>query len=128
MTKVIINNTSSRRIVRTIDQAAEVSRVIDNARSKDGVAISVTHGGGVANSYKYPAVTTAVGTVAIIHNGVEYVYSEAAQIPANKVTLSGAGANTIGTRLFDDRLNKKSKAAEKSRLLCRVAAELGCWE
>jgi len=125
MTQVIIDNTNSRRIVRTINQAAEVSRVIGNAKSKDGVAISVTHGGGVANSYKYPAVTTAVGTVAIIHNGVEYVYSGAAQIPANKVTLSGAGKNTIGTRLFDDRLSKKSKAAEKSRLLCRIAAELG---
>jgi len=105
-----------------------IQDAIETARKKTGVCVSVEHGGTVANSYKYPAVTTAVGVVAIVHNGVEYVYSRAVEIPANKATLSGAGANSIGTRLFDDRISKESKVAERSRLLCRIAAELGCWE
>ena len=127
MTAIIIDKTNSRRRVRTVDQSAQIDRAIKTAAEK-GVAVKCTHGGGVANAYKYPATTQACGTVAIRHNGVDYVYSEATQIEANKVTLGGASAATLRTRLYDNRYNEKSQEEMKSKLLCRVAAMLGCWD
>ena len=128
MTTIIRRNVTGRRRTRIVDQDRQIEAVVTDARKNGGVAFDVTHGGTVANAYKYPAITDAVGTVAIIHNGIEHVWSEATTIAANKATCSGAAAATIGYRLFDGRMSAASDAAMKSKLLCEAAARLAVWE
>lgn len=127
MIKIVDGNKRSRARVRTVSQSDSVARAVQLAQDS-GVGINVRHGGTVANAYKYPASTQCVGTVAMLHNGVEYVYSVATVIAANKATLAGAERATLGSRIFDGRINSTTKASEKSQLLCSVAAELGMWE
>lgn len=73
-----------------------------------GHARSVEHGGSVNNSYGYPAKTQAIG-VSVVRVG-EHAYrvlARYAEIPANKVTKSGAAAATIGGRaVWDNRYNQ----------------------
>ena len=128
MTAIINRNCTGRRRTRIVDQDRQIRNVVEKARKSGGVAFDVDHGGTVANAYKYPAITDAVGTVAIIHNGVEHVWSEATTIAANKATCSGAAAATIGYRLFDGRMSDASDRAMKSKLLCEAAAKLAVWE
>lgn len=74
-----------------------------------GHARSVDHGGPVANSYGYPASTQAVGvSVVRVAEGAYRVLAAFATLPANKVTLSGAAARTLGRRgPWDQRVGKK---------------------
>jgi hypothetical protein len=73
--------------------------------SVEGHARHVDHGGGVANCYGYPAETQAAGvSVVRVADGVFRVLAGFAILPANKVTRSGAAAETLGYRgPWDDR-------------------------
>ena len=75
----------------------------------------VDHGGGVANSYGYPAYTQAAGvSVVRVADGVYRVYAGFAELPANKVTLSGAAARTLGRRgPWDNRCGDKTESLDR---------------
>ena len=50
----------------------------------------------------------------------------ATELPANKVTLSGVAANTVGERmLFDGRASAETKKASKSRIICLAMLDAG---
>lgn len=75
----------------------------------EGHARIVTHGGGVANCYGYPADTQAAGvSVVRVAHGVYRVFAAFAVLDANKVTLSGAADRTLGRRgPWDGRMSTK---------------------
>ena len=77
--------------------------------SVEGHARIVTHGGGVANCYGYPADTQAAGVSVVRVSDTAYrVLAEFDVLAANKVTLSGAAACTLGKRgPWDQRVGTK---------------------
>ena len=83
--------------------------------STSGHARLVDHGGRVANSYGYPAYTQAAGvSVVRVADGVYRVYAGFAELPANKVTLSGAAARTLGRRgPWDNRCGDKTESLDR---------------
>lgn len=82
----------ARAIPEMVADAVETARVKGHARCVD-------HGGGVANGYGYPADTQAAGvSVVRVSDTAFRVRAGFALIPANKVTMSGAAASTLGRR------------------------------
>ena len=80
MIACIDDYSSKRRRVRLVDQNASIAKAV--LRLGDHwYGIHVAHGGSVPNGYGYPAVTQVVGSVAMRHNGVDYVHSVKTEIP-----------------------------------------------
>jgi hypothetical protein len=108
--------TTPRLRVRRVDFDAE-------AFSREATAAQTwlyyaTHGGSVANAYKYPAATEAVVAIAS-PDGRVAVWHDRAR--ANKVTLCGAATaatnDQAAAMLWDDR---RSKAREAAQAACRI--------
>ena len=96
----ISENRASRLRARVVDAVRVLRDAVKAAAvSNRGMAAVVEHGGTVPNCYDYPADTEVVGAVAVRTRGqggraiVRY-----SRMPANKATLSGAAARTIGYR------------------------------
>lgn len=81
----------------------------------EGHARIVTHGGGVANSYGYPAETQAAGVSVVRVSDTAYrVLAAFAVLDANKVTLSGAADRTLGKRgPWDQRVGTKRATLDR---------------
>ena len=67
--------------------------------STNGHSRCVDHGGGVATGYGYPADTQVAGVSVVRVSDTTYrVLAAFSVLPANKITLSGAAARTLGRR------------------------------
>ena len=83
--------------------------------SVEGHSRCVDHGGGVANCYGYPADTQAAGVSVVRVSDTAYrVLAAFAVLDANKVTLSGAAARTLGKRgPWDQRVGTKRATLDR---------------
>ena len=83
--------------------------------SVEGHSRCVDHGGGVANCYGYPADTQAAGVSVVRVSDTAYrVLAAFAVLAANKVTLSGAAACTLGKRgPWDQRVGTKRATLDR---------------
>jgi hypothetical protein len=91
----------------------------------EGHARIVTHGGGVANCYGYPAETQAAGvSVVRVADDAYRVFAGFAVLPANKVTRSGAAAETLGYRgPWDDRCGSKRARLDRLDIIAETLRE-----
>ena len=114
--EIVKSPTTPRLRVRRVDFDAE-------AFGHEAIATQTwlyyaTHGGSVANAYKYPAATEVVVAIAS-PNGRVAVWHDRAR--ANKVTLCGAATaatnDHTAAMLWDDR---RSKAREAAQAACRI--------
>ena len=86
------------RVRRARSIAAMVADAIVTAEAQ-GHSRCVDHGGGVANGYGYSAATQVAGVSVVRVGDTEYrVLAAFSVLPANKVTLGGAAARTLGRR------------------------------
>jgi hypothetical protein len=84
------------------------------------ITVEVEHGGGVPNSYDYPATSQCVGVV-IGADGRGIVGYAA--INANKITLAGVADATVNAReLFDERIGEEKTRACVERLIITMQA------
>jgi hypothetical protein len=86
-------NLTPKTYARTVNIDSFATDAINLAIKNQKPTVEVTHGGTVANSYKYKAFTDAV--VAVAWPDGRCLVS-AKRIPANKATLSGVLAATFG--------------------------------
>lgn len=104
----------SRLRVRTVNADRVARSVAQLALAEGRWAYDVEHGGGVANKYGYPALTSAVFAASDPRGNV-VVWM--ARLPANKVTYGGAAAACCGRAgvLYDRRYTDAAKitAAEQ---------------
>lgn len=100
---------SNRIRVRRARPIAAMAHDAIATASVEGHSRCVDHGGGVANCYGYPADTQAAGvSVVRVADHAYRVLAGFAVLPANKVTRSGAAAETLGYRgPWDDRCGTK---------------------
>ena len=84
-----------------------------------GYAADVDHGGGVANCYGYPAYTQAIGVSVVRTGETSYrVLADYTDLPANKVTRSGAAAATLGHRApWDERYSAATTRLDRLDLV-----------
>jgi len=89
---------ASKKRVRTVDPFSVLDKVVRTvSASKSGFTAGVVHGGGVPNSYNYPADSECVGVAAVRTHGTGgRAYLGYARIRANKITEYGAAKATIG--------------------------------
>lgn len=91
----------------------------------------VADGGGVCNSYGYPAQTEAITEVVFPphpRTGIQLGILYLAQMPANKCTHSGAIAHCVGHRyrpLTDARYGDAATQVAQQALFCRARADIG---
>lgn len=112
---VVADSTTGRIRVRACSlDTAETA--VKAASSQSGRCIRATHGGGVANAYGYPAETEAEVQLGLVCDSGIFVGVWRAQLPANKVTVSGAAAACTGRRLFDGRFREERLAAQRDAL------------
>ncbi len=110
----IVSNPTRLR-VRRVNEKSILNSVIAAAEAEGRPKIHATHGGGVANSYGYPADTEGVVAVGF-PDGSGWV--KVARLPANKVSLGGVFRRCTGfSGLFDDRFSKKTKAEVRRAFL-----------
>lgn len=84
---VLVNRVVGRRTTRVLNEIAEARYTRGLALRSKTWAYDASHGGGVANAYKYPAMTdVAVSVSDPLGNVVTWLSTKS----ANKVTLSGA--------------------------------------
>ncbi len=119
-----IEDTRTHRIrVRCIDVEALATHLVRLAITKGGPVCDADHGGSVANSYGYAAQTEGAVLVAF-PSGQVAVW--AAQLPANKVTLSGVASATAGyAYCWDGRVGDAKREAAKAALYHHAAHLLG---
>ena len=114
-----------RLVVRRVDEEATAKRALMLAHDIGGPAIITRHGGTVANKYGYPATTEAVTAVAWPDGRVWC--SEVVRIPANKATLGGVIARTVGEfarPVRDCRLSDATTAAAREKVIAFAAEQL----
>ena len=123
----IVTETPATRLrVRRVEEHSLAEHTLARARKHNRVAVSVRHGGSVANSYGYPAETE--GAVAIAApDGRVWVGVE--RLPANKVTLSGVVSAVLGGQSpwrarFDDRYSVETWEIARPHALREAAALL----
>jgi hypothetical protein len=122
-TDTLILNTPAHRLrARRVDESALAERARAEAQAEHTWSIRAIHGGGVANSYGYPADTEAAVAVAD-PEGRTVVFM--ARLRANKVTTAGAANCCLaGVRpLFDDRYRDEARI-EAARLLVQCTARI----
>ena len=102
------------RVRRARSIPAMIADAVATASVK-GHSRCVDHGGGVANCYGYPADTQAAGvSVVRVSDTVYRVLAAFAVLAANKVTLSGAAACTLGKRgPWDQRVGTKRATLDR---------------
>lgn len=90
------------------------ARLVENGKAFSAVA---DHGGSVPNNYGYAATTDGVVYLTVRDGSTVRVVVLAAELPANKVTLSGVG-NRFGRGIgdvWDGRCGEARKAEAESR-------------
>ena len=120
---VIGTGRSERARTRKVAVDALVTETREDAAAAGKPAISVQHGGGVANKYGYAAETEACVVVAF---PCGYAVAYLGTLPANKVTLGGAcvAAAGLGRALFDNRYGKAAEAAAREALIAQALQDL----
>lgn len=121
--RTVRDDRTHRLRARTVDTDSVAVRVSAHAMAAGSPAYLVRHGGGVANSYGYPAETECVVAVGL-PNGNVAVW--ASQTSANKVTLAGAARAAVGPvagDLWDGRTgtNRQEKASRELRQMAEEA-------
>lgn len=113
-----------RRTARRISEGEAVRMILRSfaqAVRSEQVRADVAHGGTVANAYRYPASTQTFG-VAVDPMG--RVFADSSEIAANKATLRGAAASTLGNSdLFDSRVSSPARIAAANEDMGRLAGE-----
>ena len=96
--------------VRRVDEIGFAGCIGRRAVEDDEWVVDVTHGGDVANAYKYPANTECVFAIS---DPLGIVVYWTGRVPANKVTSKGAAeACLIGAEdLFDKRVGSVRRQA-----------------
>ena len=102
--------------VRRVDEDSFAGRVAERAIEEDTWVADVTHGGDVANAYRYPAETECVLAISDPFGNVVVWTGRA---PANKVTLRGAAEACLGGSgdLFDLRIKSEDRRTEALKIL-----------
>lgn len=117
---ICVEDTRSHTLrARTVDEKLHLAESAEKLKqSKIGFYIRSTHGGDVANSYKYPAFTEGL---LIIGLG-DKIFWWATQLPANKVTLSGVVSRVLpeAVPIFDKRYNSVSKAKALLKIISTI--------
>jgi hypothetical protein len=124
-TVILSDNRPGRRRTRIVDLDNVAQRAANRALESKGAGFACSHGGAVANAYRYPAGTDAVFAVAVpARDGEVIVAVFAERIPANKATLAGAATAAFGGMarpIFDDRYGDEARRA--ARIAVRAAVE-----
>lgn len=119
---------NTRRRTRRVDSIGVAEDAARKAGETGRTTIVCRTGGGVANAYRYPALTDAVLAVAVCRNGGVCVAVWATEIPANKATNGGAAAACVPAArpVFDFRYGADMEAwarVELERLAWNALAE-----
>lgn len=129
-THYISDTRSGRILARCVPDDSVIRRCVEDAcKSPRKRATRAAHGGGVNNSYGYPAQTEAILVVAMEIGQEMHCAVYAAQLPANKVTLSGAAAAAYDDDavrpLFDARYGAAAKAKAAQIVYRAARADIG---
>lgn len=119
--KVIIcdDERTGRLKARTIGLQQLAQKAAEIAIEKKRTIFRAVHGGTVCNTYGYPAETECAVAVALYSDTEIKVAVYAAQIPANKTTLSGVARAClpVAVPVFDHRYGDgKTQAARKAAI------------
>lgn len=121
----LLTVTGRRRRARRVNERAVAFFAMRDA-IRDGYGVRADHGGSVNNSYGYRAYTECAGTACVLDAGAGVLHVESgfrSDVPANKVTFSGAAAHTLGNwarRDFDARMTGTLTLADIEANICDV--------
>jgi len=124
---VLVDDERTGRLkARTISLEYIANRVMQLATERKRDTFLAKHGGTVCNSYGYRAETECAVAVAIYSDAGITVAIFAAQIPANKATLSGVARAClpVAMPIFDDRYSSARKLEARKLAIEFVKSEL----
>lgn len=115
--------TGRRLRARRVDEESCAIRAKERALEKGDWVALVDHGGGVANSYNYPAETECV---LALSDPLGNVVCWVGRAPANKVTDRGAAKACVrgAGDLFDDRIKNEERLGRAFEALKRRHREV----
>lgn len=105
--------------VRRVDENQATQEALQLAKETGKAQVHISHGGSVANSYRYPAETE--GCVVIAFPTGSFL-CRVERLPANKVSDSGVFAKITGYRGYAD-LRFSADAAFEAKMSAILAAE-----
>ena len=126
--KLLRDRNGCRLRTRRIDErriVEDVLRVLLQYGTDGGMRYETTHGGSVANSYRWPAETEAIAFAAARRGNMVHCWIEAGRMPAKKITTAAVVtmfADGAFRAIADDRYNGASKTAAIAALTKALCA------